>query len=156
MNAALIRCELGSGPVKITRLAELDALVGRYLTGVRPETIWEDSNSLFRFDTESDARAAIHDAYFQMFSPETDWSKTKVLRVETFPAYSRSLEEAWRIVEHIGDAAHPLQMSRRGEEWVAAFGKLGSASGVTVPIALCLAGLRARGIEAVLELVPAA
>ena len=152
MKAVLMRCCVGGGPVRITRLSQLDELVGRYVTGISPETCWEDSNALFRFDSEAEARAAIHDSYYQRFSPEIDWTQTEVRCMESYPAYSSNLEEAWRVVESLSDAAHPLQMRKDGAEWVAAFGKLGTASGSTVPIALCLAGLRARGIEAVLEL----
>lgn len=149
-----MRCITGGGPVKVSTLAQLDALVASHVTGVAPETCWEDSNALFRFESESEARAAIQDAYYQMFSPETDWEHTAVTRKETYPCYSSNLEEAWRIVECLSDAGQVLQMRRDGADWVASFGKIGTAAAATVPLALCLAALLTRGVEAVLALEP--
>ena len=147
-----MRCITGGGPVRINSLLQLDELVAKHVTGKRPLTSWEDSNALFRFDTEDEARAAIHDAYYQMFCPETDWTKTEVTRLEIYPAYSSSLEEAWKIVECLNNTGHSMQMRREDSEWVATFGKFPAAAGSTVPIALCMAGLRTRGIEAMLDL----
>ena len=58
--------------LRIASLTELDELIGKQVFGESPETHWEDSHSLFMFDSEEEAREAIRNPYYQLFLPEAD------------------------------------------------------------------------------------
>lgn len=133
--------------MRLSTLQELDELVGDYITKERPSVQWEDSHGMFRFDTEPEARAAIRNPYYQLYLSNVDWSSATVVEVRTYLAYSSDLKAAWRVVEHLGDAHHAVELRREHGKWVACFGNAMPVIAKSAPVAICLAGLRARGVE---------
>ena len=59
MSEATQRQGKGTGRMRVASLAQLDALVGEYVTGDEPEVAWQDSYGLFRFSTRDEAEEAI-------------------------------------------------------------------------------------------------
>jgi len=51
------------------------------------------------------------------------------------------------VVEHLTGNAGLFQVNRENGQWVASFGDSPKAVSRSAPIAICLAGLRARGID---------
>ena len=107
---------------RITSLAELDALVGQYVTEEVPETYWEDSHGYFQFHSEVEARRAICDPYYQRFLSEIDWSKTVVHEVQVFRRYSADSEANWHLCEKAILRFGPARLSRESGRWHASFG----------------------------------
>jgi Phage ABA sandwich domain len=136
--------------VRIEALAELDVLVARQITGEKPQSHWEDSHAGLHFDTLEEALEALREPYFQQFIPEGERGRTVLREIEEYRCYSTDLDLAWEAVARLGSAKAPLMVWRESDAWHAAFGGFEGVSGETAPIAICLAGLRARGIEVVL------
>lgn len=134
-------------------LAELNSLIGRYITGEAPVTHWEDSHAQLRFDTLEEALEALREPYFQQFIPAEDRASTVLREVEEFRHYSTDLATAWELVSRLATAQGPLQLWRDGDFWHASFGKSAAERAATVPIVICLAALRARGVEVEFSLV---
>lgn len=132
--------------VSVAFPAQLDALVGWNVLGESPEIYWEDSYSLFQFGSEKEAADAIRDPYYQLFLPEADWSSAGVRKVQVFKPYSSDPKAAWDIIEHI---AKEKELSLKNIEgmWAASFGDHPQVSAKTAAVAICLAALRACGIE---------
>jgi hypothetical protein len=141
--------------LRINSLIDLDGLIGEHVTGETPETHWEDSNSLFRFDTEEEASEAIRNPYYQLFVPDVDWTDAQILRVQHYRPYSSDISAAWEVVEQLSEA-RPLQLRREQQQWLAAFGTAEPVSAPSAAIAICLAALRIRGIEVDLDASAAA
>lgn len=139
--------EHSTGRVQAGSLAELDALVGRYVTGELPQTHWEDSHAQLRFDSIEEALEALREPYFQQFIPAEDRANTVLREVQEFSHYSADLALAWEVVAKLGNVRAPLRLWREGDAWQAAFGEAATTSADTAPVAICLAGLRARGLE---------
>ena len=136
---------------RITSLAELDALVGQYVTEEVPETYWEDSHGYFQFHSEVEARRAICDPYYQRFLSEIDWSKTVVHEVQVFRRYSADSEANWHLCEKAILRFGPARLSRESGRWHASFGTSPVAEARTPTIAICLAALRAAGIHLLVD-----
>jgi hypothetical protein len=132
--------------VRVGSLSELDALVGRYLTGEAPPSRWEDAHTHFQFDSVEEALDALHDPFFRQFSSEGDDRPAMLTEVKQYRPYSTDLTTAWDAVEHLSSNGEALQVRRDASRWVAAFGKGPAASADSAPIAICLAALRAKGI----------
>jgi hypothetical protein len=139
--------EKNMAQVHVESLAELDALVGRYVTGEKPQSHWEDSHAGLHFDSLEEALEALREPYFQQFIPEEERARTVLREVEEYRCYSADLELAWEVVARLSGAKRPLHVWREGEVWHAAVGEFESVAGATAPIAICLAGLRSRGVE---------
>ena len=135
------------GQVHVESLAELDALVGRYITGEKPQSHWEDSHAGLHFDSLEEALEALREPYFQQFIPEEERARTVLREVEEYRCYSADLVLAWEVVARLSGAKRPLRVWREGEVWHAAVGDFASTGAATAPIAICLAGLRSRGVE---------
>ncbi|HEX8297026.1 MAG TPA: hypothetical protein VF593_12035 [Chthoniobacteraceae bacterium] len=133
--------------VKAGTLAEIDSLVGRYLTGERPLTHWEDSHAQLRFESIEEALEALREPYFQQFIPEDDRASTVLREVQEFRRYSTDLVTSWEIVEKLSRERHCLRISHEGNAWQAAFGEMMYATANSAPLAICLAALRVRGID---------
>jgi hypothetical protein len=133
--------------VRIESLAELDALVGRYVTGEKPQSHWEDSHAGLHFDTLEEALEALREPYFQQFIPEQDRGRTVLREIEEYRCYSTDLDLAWETVARLGSAKAPLMVWRESDAWHAAFGAVAGVGAETAPVAICLAGLRSRGID---------
>ena len=139
--------ETTTGRVYVETLADLDALIGRYITGEKPHSHWEDSHAHLHFDSLEEALESLREPYFQQFIPEEERARTVLREIEEFRCYSTDLEVAWEIVVCLGTPKIPFHVWRDGELWRAAFGDEPSAGAPTVPHAICLAGLRLRGVE---------
>ena len=133
--------------VRVGTLRELDALVGKYLTGETPQTYWEDSHSYLRFDSIEEALNTLGDPYFQRCFPEGVRLDNELSEVFEFRAYSSDLSLAWEVVERLSGTVNTLQVRREEGYWVAAFGDGPSASAASAPVAICLAALKTRGID---------
>ena len=146
MKQAYQRNGIGTGRVRVASLTQLDALVGEHVIGDEPDVAWQDSYGLFQFSSREEAEEAILNSYYRLFRPDLDWDSATVLEIRRFPAYSSNLMAAWEIVERLGAESRQTEIRRQGDFWRAAFSSA-EAFGPTPALAICLAGLRARGID---------
>lgn len=130
--------------VRIQRLKQLDALVAQHVTGEEPERHWEDEGRNFRFSSLEEALEAMHDPELADYMPPSTSGTVVVNEVTDYPPYSSELVAAWRLVGCFHSTLH-IREGRGG--WVAAFGVGLEVSAQTAPLAICLAALRARGVE---------
>ena len=135
-----------AGRVRVTSLTQLDALVGEHVTRDMPEVAWQDSYGLFCFNSRDEAEEAIQNAYYRLFRPDLDWDAATIEEIRRFPAYSSDLTAAWEVVEHLGAESRQTEIRRQGDVWRATFSGA-EAFAPTPALAICLAGLRARGID---------
>lgn len=142
--------------VRVRSLAELDALVGKYLTGETPCVHWVNSNTDFWFDSVEEAVEAVNDPFFHQFTRPNDAATTVLTEVRVFRRYSTELTIAWELVGYLTHGLEPLLVRREGESWESAFGEREFISAPTAPIAICLAALRTRGVEVECQLETAA
>jgi hypothetical protein len=133
--------------LRVTNLKELDALVGKYLTQETPQVFWEEEHACLRFDSIDEALESMRDPYFQLFIPEDARGNTALKEVQEFRAYSSELALAWEVVERISPQLEPLHVRCEGGVWHAAFGKQAECCSRSAPAAICLAALRAHGID---------
>lgn len=141
-----IRNDSVAAQVRISNLRELDALVGKYLTGDQPKVFWEDSHSYLRFESLEEALDTLGDPYFQRCFPDGVRLDNELSEVFEFRAYSSDMTLAWEVVERLTGVDHPMVMRREKGRWVASFGDGPSARARSAPVAICLAALQARGI----------
>jgi hypothetical protein len=146
MNEASSRIGGKPGQIRVASLMQLDALIGEYVTGDSPDVAWQDSFGLFRFTSRDEAEEAIHNSYYRLFRPDLDWDAATVEEVRRFPSYSTDLMAAWEIVERLGNQARQMEIRRQGDFWRASFAGT-QAFAATPALAICLAGLRSRGID---------
>jgi len=133
--------------LRVASLKELDALVGKYLTKEIPQTFWEEEHACLRFDSIDEALEAMRDPFFQLFIPEDARANTALKEVQEFRAYSSELALAWEVVERISPQLEALRVRCAGGVWHAAFGNQPESSSRSAPVAICLAGLRAHGMD---------
>lgn len=131
---------------------ELDALIGKHLTGEQPKRHWEDSYAHLHCESFEEACEALRDPYFQQFTPEERRPDTILHEVEIFPPYSTSIDAAWEVVESLGSSIEMLKIKRDKGKWTAAFGDRPAVVAPTAALAICLAALRVRGMEVELVL----
>ena len=139
----------------VRSLAELDALVGRYLTGETPRVHWVDTHTQFQFDSVEEAVESVNDPFFQQFIQREGPPTTVLMEVKEFRRYSSELTTAWELVEYLSHSLEPLLVRREGEHWEGAFGNREFISAPSAPLAICLAALRARGVEVECRIEPA-
>lgn len=149
-----MRKEPAKERVRVGTLQELNAIVGRFLTGESPQTHWEDSHSQLQFDSIEEALEALREPYFQKFIPEDARAKTFLREVQEFRDYSSDLATAWELVEKLSNGKDSLHIRLEGERWRAAFGESEAVVAKTAPIAICLAALRHRGVEVEMNMEP--
>lgn len=142
-----MRNEAAHLKLRVVSLKELDALVGKYLTKETPQVFWEEEHACLRFESIEEALEAMRDPYFQLFIPEDARANTALKEVQEFRAYSSELALAWEVVERISPGQEPLHIRCVGSVWYAAFGSQTESSSGSAPVAICLAALRAYGIE---------
>jgi hypothetical protein len=119
-----------------------------YLTQETPVTYWEEQHACFRFESLQEAKEALDDPYFRHFLPEPQQGRSAAfVEVHEFPRYSSDLGAAWGLVEQLSGSVHSLHVRREHTRWIAAFGDSPAATACSAPAAICLAALRARGIE---------
>lgn len=134
-------------PAKIASLEQLDALVARYVMDDEPRIYWEHTDSQWRFDNLSDALDALHDPFFASLVPPARRSNLSVAEVREYPAYSADPVVALKIVERLGCDRRPLILQPFARRWAAAFGADERVEAPSPSMAICIAALRARGIE---------
>jgi hypothetical protein len=139
-----------TGRIHIASLCQLDALIGDYVTGAAPEIVWQDSYGLFHFSSRDEAEDAIHHSYYRLFRPDLNWDAATVEEVRHYPPYSSDLMSAWEVMERLGAESRETEIRRQGNFWRAAFSGA-DAFAATPALAICLAALRARGIEPILR-----
>jgi hypothetical protein len=137
--------------LRIESLSALDALVGRYITSESPEIHWEESYAQMRFDSVEEGLEALREPYFQQFIPAEARSTTVLREVQQYAPYSTDLETAWKAIEKLGTPRQPFRIWRDWNYWCAVFGENVPVTARTAPIAICLAALRLRGLEIVLN-----
>jgi hypothetical protein len=138
-------------PLRAASLAELDTLVGQYVTRDSPEEFWEDCHGYFQFASEDEARHALLDPYYQKFLPSVDWSQTKIRKVQIFRPYSAEPTANWDLVAQATGQFGPLNISRDKGQWRASFGAHGDAHARTPSVAIAIAALHAKGYEVQVE-----
>src|SRR5688572_30652613 len=136
---------------RISSIAELNALVGQYVTEEVPEKYWEDSHGYFQFHSELEARRAIRDPYYQRFLMAVDWSKTVIREVQVFRPYAADPEANWQMCEKAILRFGPMRLSREMGRWHAAFGIHAVGDARSPMITICLAALRATGVCFVID-----
>ncbi len=139
--------ELPAENICIRSLAELDALVGKYLTGEVPRVHWVDTHTQFQFESVEEAVESVNDPFFRQFVQQEGPATTVVMEVREYRRYSSELVTAWELVAHLSHRLEPLLMRREGSQWQGAFGNREFVSAPSAPVAICLAALRARGVE---------
>ena len=131
----------------VCSLAELDAIVGKYLTGETPRVHWVDTHTQFQFDSVEEAVESVNDPFFQQFLQREGPPTTVLMEVKAYRRYSSELTTAWELVEYLSHSMEPLLVRRAGGHWEAAFGNREFVTAPSAPLAICLAALRARGVE---------
>lgn len=131
----------------VSSLQELDALVGKLLTGEKPRVQWLNMQTDFRFDTVEEAVESVSDPFFKQLLEQNDPSTTVLMEVREYQPYSSDLTTAWDLVERHALNLGPLRVRRDGEHWDSAFGDHDYVRAFTAPVAICLAALRARGVD---------
>ncbi|HEY3901733.1 MAG TPA: hypothetical protein VGM54_24180 [Chthoniobacter sp.] len=133
--------------LRVASLKELDALVGKYLVKESPHIFWEEEHACLRFDSIEEALDAMRDPYFQLFIPEEARPHTALKEVQEFRPYSTELGLAWEVVERISPQLEPLHVRCQEGHWSAAFGDRPESVSRSAPVAICLAALRAHGMD---------
>jgi hypothetical protein len=146
MKEVTQRLGSNTGRIRVASLSQLDALVGEYVTRDAPEIAWQDSYGLFRFTSRDEAEEAIANSYYRLFRPDLDWDTATIEEIRRFPSYSSDLMAAWEVVERLGAESRQTEIRRQGDFWRAAFSGA-EAFAPTPALAICLAALRAKGID---------
>jgi hypothetical protein len=146
MHEAISRLGSGTGRIRVASLSQLDGLVGEHVIGDEPEVAWQDSYGLFRFTSRLEAEEAISNSYYRLFRPDLDWESATIEEIRLYPSYSSDLMAAWEVVERLGAESRQTEIRRQGDLWRAAFAG-SEAFAATPALAICLAALRARGID---------
>lgn len=146
-DSVMKRKDDASRIISVRSLAELDALVGEYLTGETPLMHWVNSHTDFEFDSVEEAVEAMNDPFYRDFVPPGTPATTVLTEVREFRRYSTDLTVAWDLVEHLSHTLEPLLVRRAGDKWEGAFGSREFISAPTAAIAICVAALRTRGVE---------
>ena len=123
-------------------------MVGEFVIGEIPATHWEDSQGLFRFETQEEALESLNDVYFQLFLPNLDWSQTIFVEIKSYRRYSSEYACAIEVVEKLAGEGRRLSTTRENGRWVADFGPASSVTAWSLPVAICAASLKAIGIKA--------
>jgi len=142
-----MRKETQTERIRVACLKELDALVGKHVTKETPQIFWEEQQVCLRFDSLEEALEAMRDPFFQEFIPKDARPQSALTEVQEFRPYSTELSVAWEIVEQLSTAVDEFRVRRENGHWIAAFGDFAAADSRSAAVAICLAGLRARGIE---------
>jgi len=133
--------------LKIRSLTELDAAVGEFVVAEIPSVHWEDSQGFLQFDSEEEALHSLHDPYLQSFLPDLDWSQTVFVKVRSFKTYSSDPVSVLDVIETLAAQGKKLTIEKNGGKWIAKFERASSASAWSFPVAICVAGLKAVGVE---------
>jgi hypothetical protein len=133
------------GKYRLRELADLDELTATHITEEGPKVYWEDTHARFRFETLNEALEAMRDPLIQGFLPGERLASAVIEEVREFPPYSACFVTAWKIIEKFADL--PFSLDRKSELWVARFGEYQSPAVISPTVAICIAGLRVKGID---------
>jgi len=122
-------------------------LVGKYLTKESPQVFWEEEHACLRFESAEEALEAMRDPFFQLFIPPEARATTALKEVQEFRAYSSELALAWEVVERISPQLEPMHVRCQSGMWYAAFGDQAESCSPSAPVAICLAALKAHGMD---------
>ena len=109
--------------VRVGTLAELNALVGQYVTGEQPQVHWEDSHAHMRFESVQEGRKRCEIPISGSSFPRTSEPPRSSKEVLEFEPYSTVLTAAWQVVEKVATPRVPLRLWRDRDVWCAAFGE---------------------------------
>lgn len=153
-----MRKETQTERITVACLKELDALVGKHVTKETPQIFWEEQQVCLRFDSLEEALEAMRDPFFQEFIPKDARPQSALTEVQEFRPYSTDLSVAWEVIERLSGDVGELRIRRVDGHWMAAFGDGPAVDSRSAAVAICLAGLRSRGIEVelVVNWMPAA
>ena len=143
----MMRQENPTESICVHSLAELDAVVGKHLTEETPRVHWVDTHTHFQFESVEEAVESVDDPFFRQFVYREGPATTVLMEVREFRPYSSDLDTAWELVAHLTHVLEPFVVQRNGLRWQGAFGKCAFISADTASAVICLAALRARGIE---------
>jgi hypothetical protein len=133
--------------VRVESLAELNALVGRYITEEKPQVHWEESHAHMRFETVEEGLEALREPYYRQFIPASVRAETVLQEIQEFEPYATDLAVAWQVVEKVATPRVNLRLWQDRDRWCAAFGDFSPVDARTATVAICLAALRVRGLE---------
>ena len=142
-----MRQENPTDSIRVRSFAELDAVVGKHLTGETPRVHWVDTHTHFQFESVEEAVESVDDPFFRQFVHREGPATTVLMEVREFRPYSTDLLTAWELVTHLSHSLEPLLIRHEGTQWQGAFGNREFISAPTAAAVICLAALRARGIE---------
>jgi len=132
---------------RVNSAADLDALIGIHVTHEPPEVFWADSNGVFQFMTESEAREAASDPYYQQFLPDVDWTQTEIRKVSVYRPCCSDTAMLWHVIEKASEQYGPLSVAKKQGRWWAGFASGKKMDARTPVVAVCLAALDASGIK---------
>lgn len=138
--------ESASATHRVNSAAELETLIGTHVTDEVPEVFWADSHGHFQFATESEARDAVNDPYYQGFLPDVDWAQTLITKVNVYRSYCSDPAVLWQMIEKASERHGPLSVAKKQGRWWASFGNGGKKEARTAAVAICLAALDAAGV----------
>ena len=131
---------------RVNSASDLEALIGIHVTQETPEVFWADSNGLLQFATESEARDAANDPYYQQFLPDVDWTQTVIRKMSFYRPCCSDGEALWQVIEKASEIYGTLSVAKKQGRWWAGFGSTGKKDARTAAVAVCLAALEAAGV----------
>jgi hypothetical protein len=131
---------------RVSAAADLETLVGIHVTGEVPDVFWADSHGHFQFATETEARDAMSDPYYQGFLPDVDWTQTVIRKVNVYRGYCSDPAFLWQVIERASERHGALSVVKKQGRWWASFGNAGKKDARTAAVAVCLAALEAAGV----------
>jgi hypothetical protein len=131
---------------RVNSATDLETLIGIHVTGEVPEVFWADSHEHFQFATESEARDALNDPYYQQFLPDVDWSQTVIRKVNVYRPCCSDPTALWQVIEKASERRGPLSIVKKQGRWWASFGNAEKKNSRTAAVAICLAALEAAGV----------
>ncbi len=132
---------------RVTSITDLETLVGIHVTRETPEVFWADSHGVFHFATESEARDAANDPYYQQFLPDVDWTQTVIQKVSIYRHCCSDAAMLWQVIEKASEAHGPLSVVKKQGRWWAGFAGADKKDARTPAVAICLAALDAADVK---------
>ena len=133
--------------LRVNSATDLEALIGIHVTCETPEVFWADSNGVFQFATEGEARDAATDPYYQQFLPDVDWTQTEIRKVSVYRPCCSDAAILWHVIEKASESYGALSVAKKQGRWWAGFGSSAKKDARTAAVAVCLAALDAAGVK---------
>ena len=129
--------ETSSPAQRVNSATDLETLIGMHVTGETPEVFWADSHGHFQFATETEAREAMSDPYYQQFLPDVDWAQTVIRKVNVYRPCCSDPAVLWSVIEKASERHGALSVVKKQGRWWASFGSGGKKDARTAPVAVC-------------------